>query len=134
MRDIGGIIVIDFIDMLHHRNRSLVFNKLLECLEYDRTKHQLSEVTSLGLVQMTRKKIGLGLFESFSAVCSGCMGQGWKIKDNIPYKVDDIKKTLNGASSNVQDSEQYTPATITQEARNALFRIAASTVEKKPPA
>jgi ribonuclease E len=59
LRDIGGIIVIDFIDMVLESNRDLVVRRLLECLGRDRTKHQVAEVTSLGLVQMTRKRVGL---------------------------------------------------------------------------
>ena len=61
LRDIGGIIVVDFIDMVLEINRDLVLRRLVECLSRDRTKHQVAEVTSLGLVQMTRKKLGLGL-------------------------------------------------------------------------
>ena len=60
LRDIGGIIVIDFIDMVLESNRDLVLRRLLECLGRDRTKHQVAEVTSLGLVQMTRKRVGAG--------------------------------------------------------------------------
>ena len=66
LRDIGGIIVIDFIDMVLESNRDLVLRRLVECLGRDRTKHQVAEVTSLGLVQMTRKRIGPGLLEAFS--------------------------------------------------------------------
>ena len=66
LRDIGGIIVIDFIDMVLESNRDLVVRRLLECLGRDRTKHQVAEVTSLGLVQMTRKRVGSGLIEVFS--------------------------------------------------------------------
>ncbi|MEL0237150.1 MAG: ribonuclease E/G, partial [Aquiluna sp.] len=69
LRDIGGIVVIDFIDMIQESNQELVRKRLLECLSRDRTKNQVGEVTSLGLVQMTRKKIGLGLLESFSVPC-----------------------------------------------------------------
>ena len=60
LRDIGGIIVVDFIDMVLESNRDLVLRRLVECLSRDRTKHQVAEVTSLGLVQMTRKSVGLG--------------------------------------------------------------------------
>ena len=76
LRDIGGIIVIDFIDMVLESNRDLVLRRLVECLGRDRTKHQVAEVTSLGLVQMTRKKLGLGLLESFSEPCDVCAGRG----------------------------------------------------------
>jgi ribonuclease E len=76
LRDIGGIIVIDFIDMVLESNRDLVVRRLLECLGRDRTKHQVAEVTSLGLVQMTRKRVGSGLIEVFSENCEHCNGRG----------------------------------------------------------
>ncbi|MEV4441114.1 Rne/Rng family ribonuclease, partial [Streptomyces sp. NPDC049577] len=76
LRDLGGIIVIDFIDMVLESNRDLVLRRLLECLGRDRTKHQVAEVTSLGLVQMTRKRVGQGLLESFSEQCVHCNGRG----------------------------------------------------------
>ena len=76
LRDIGGIIVVDFIDMVLESNRDLVLRRLVECLSRDRTKHQVAEVTSLGLVQMTRKKLGLGLLETFSEPCEHCAGRG----------------------------------------------------------
>jgi ribonuclease E len=76
LRDLGGIIVIDFIDMVLESNRELVLRRLLECLGRDRTKHQVAEVTSLGLVQMTRKRVGQGLLEAFSETCDHCNGRG----------------------------------------------------------
>ena len=76
LRDIGGIIVVDFIDMVLESNRDLVLRRLVECLGRDRTKHQVAEVTSLGLVQMTRKRIGQGLLEVFSSQCEHCGGRG----------------------------------------------------------
>ena len=79
LRDIGGIIVVDFIDMVLESNRDLVLRRLVECLGRDRTKHQVAEVTSLGLVQMTRKRIGSGLLESFSVPCEHCAGRGIKV-------------------------------------------------------
>ena len=76
LRDVGGIIVIDFIDMVLESNRDLVLRRLTECLGRDRTKHQVAEVTSLGLVQMTRKRVGEGLLEAFSETCEHCHGRG----------------------------------------------------------
>jgi ribonuclease E len=76
LRDIGGIIVIDFIDMVLESNRDLVLRRLTEALARDRTRHQVSEVTSLGLVQLTRKKLGTGLIEAFSTTCPHCAGRG----------------------------------------------------------
>jgi ribonuclease E len=79
LRDIGGIIVVDFIDMVLESNRDLVLRRLVECLGRDRTKHQVAEVTSLGLVQMTRKRIGQGLLETFSEPCEHCNGRGLRV-------------------------------------------------------
>ncbi|WP_342664651.1 Rne/Rng family ribonuclease [Jonesia quinghaiensis] len=79
LRDIGGIIVIDFIDMVLESNRDLVLRRLVECLGRDRTKHQVAEVTSLGLVQMTRKRVGQGLVEAFSTTCDHCNGRGFVV-------------------------------------------------------
>src|SRR6185503_1922531 len=76
LRDVGGIIVIDFIDMVLEANRDLVLRRLTECLARDRTRHQVAEVTSLGLVQMTRKRVGGGLLEHFSTPCEHCRGRG----------------------------------------------------------
>ncbi|MFM8502545.1 MAG: Rne/Rng family ribonuclease [Actinomycetota bacterium] len=76
LRDLGGIIVIDFIDMVLESNREQVLRRLVECLGRDRTKHQVAEVTSLGLVQMTRKRVGQGLIEAFSTTCESCAGRG----------------------------------------------------------
>ncbi|WP_449289777.1 Rne/Rng family ribonuclease [Nocardia rhizosphaerae] len=76
LRDIGGMIVVDFIDMVLESNRDLVLRRLTEALGRDRTRHQVSEVTSLGLVQMTRKKLGTGLVEAFSTTCEHCHGRG----------------------------------------------------------
>jgi ribonuclease E len=81
LRDIGGIIVIDFIDMVLPANRELLLRRLVECLGRDRTRHQVAEVTSLGLVQMTRKKIGTGLAEAFSIPCETCSGRGYHIHE-----------------------------------------------------
>jgi ribonuclease E len=80
LRDLGGMIVIDFIDMVLESNRELVLRRMLECLGRDRTKHQVAEVTSLGLVQMTRKRVGQGLFEAFSEICESCNGRGVHIR------------------------------------------------------
>jgi ribonuclease E len=88
VRDVGGIIVIDFIDMVLESNRDLVLRRLLECLARDRTKHQVAEVTSLGLVQMTRKRVGSGLLEAFSVPCEHCNGRGVMVSlepvDHVP--------------------------------------------------
>ncbi|WP_344253777.1 Rne/Rng family ribonuclease, partial [Pseudonocardia hydrocarbonoxydans] len=89
LRDIGGIIVIDFIDMVLEANRDLVLRRLTECLSRDRTRHQVAEVTSLGLVQMTRKRVGGGLLEHFSTTCEHCRGRGVLVDaDPVPEKSD----------------------------------------------
>ncbi len=97
LRDIGGIIVIDFIDMVLESNRDLVLRRLVECLGRDRTRHQVAEVTSLGLVQMTRKRVGQGLFEAFSETCDCCNGRGYIVH------TDPVEKPSNGGNDAPQD-------------------------------
>ena len=95
LRDIGGIIVVDFIDMVLESNRDLVLRRMVECLGRDRTRHQVAEVTSLGLVQMTRKRIGTGLLEAFSTDCEHCKGRGLLVHDHPiepSTKLDDDAK------------------------------------------
>ena len=87
LRDIGGIIVVDFIDMIQESNQEMVRRRLLECLSRDRTKNQVGEVTSLGLIQMTRKKIGLGLLETFSEPCECCAGRGVVVHEEPRFKM-----------------------------------------------
>lgn len=99
LRDIGGIIVVDFIDMVLESNRDLVVRRLVECLGRDRTRHQVAEVTSLGLVQMTRKRIGTGLVEAFSENCEHCHGRGVVIKDQ-PVDPDARSDDGEGRRSN----------------------------------
>lgn len=82
LRDIGGMIVVDFIDMVLEENQELVLRRLGEALAKDRTRHQLGEVTSLGLVQITRKRLGKGLVETFSTPCSECHGRGFIVHDD----------------------------------------------------
>jgi ribonuclease E len=98
LRDLGGIVVIDFIDMVLESNRELVLRRLTECLGRDRTKHQVTEITSLGLVQMTRKRIGAGLLEAFSETCDHCKGRGVLIHtEPVPEK-----RTNGGAVNQVK--------------------------------
>lgn len=102
LRDIGGMIVVDFIDMVLESNRDLVLRRLTECLGRDRTRHQVSEVTSLGLVQMTRKKLGTGLVEAFSTTCEHCHGRGIIVhSEPVEMKTADD----GGARSSQQRSE-----------------------------
>ena len=95
LRDVGGIIVVDFIDMVLESNRDLVLRRLLECLGRDRTKHQVAEVTSLGLVQMTRKRVGQGLLEAFSEPCEHCGGRGVMVQ----MEPVDLKAPKGGPSA-----------------------------------
>ncbi|MDV6302615.1 translation initiation factor IF-2 N-terminal domain-containing protein [Rhodococcus cerastii] len=101
LRDIGGMIVVDFIDMVLESNRDLVLRRLTESLGRDRTRHQVSEVTSLGLVQMTRKKLGTGLVEAFSTTCEHCQGRGIVVH---PFPID-AKPDNDGGRSNSSRSE-----------------------------
>jgi ribonuclease E len=127
LRDIGGIIVIDFIDMVLESNRDLVVQRLMECLSRDRTKHQVAEVTSLGLVQMTRKKLGLGLLETFSEACDTCQGRGVVIHGEpvTKSKTDSSPRRKKGSTKTAPRIE---PHGITEDARNAIAQIAKSTV------
>ncbi len=83
LRDIGGIIIIDFIDMLFERNQQAVVERLRAALAKDKTKSQVMEVSSLGLVQMTRKRVSGGLLDSFSETCPTCEGRGVVITHEI---------------------------------------------------
>jgi|UniRef100_UPI00404ACA97 ribonuclease E len=100
LRDLGGIVVIDFIDMVLESNRDAVLRRLVECLGRDRTKHQVAEVTSLGLVQMTRKRVGQGLIEAFSTSCDSCNGRG------IHIHMDPVKMKAPMPQVNAQSSDQ----------------------------
>lgn len=129
LRDIGGIIVVDFIDMVLESNRDLVLRRMVECLSRDRTKHQVAEVTSLGLVQMTRKKLGLGLIESFSEPCENCAGRGILVYHDPVFKhtqtPQDAPKRRRSAKA-----VQTQPHAITDESKNMLATIAASTIQR----
>lgn len=150
LRDIGGIIVVDFIDMVLESNRDLVLRRLVECLSRDRTKHQVAEVTSLGLVQMTRKKLGLGLLESFSEPCEVCAGRGIIVhhepvlKHRAPQQQPERRRNRGGGNSNgggqqqnAQPASSSAPHTgthaITDDVKNALAQIAASTIPHAEP-
>ena len=99
LRDIGGIIVVDFIDMILESNRELVTRRLTECLGRDRTKHQVAEITSLGLLQMTRKRISQGLLESFSDPCPECAGRGVVVHQELLAPTPTKGKGRRGAPS-----------------------------------
>lgn len=106
LRDIGGIIVVDFIDMTLETNREQVQRRLMECLSRDRTKHQVAEVTSLGLVQMTRKKLGVGLLETFGEVCECCGGRGMTITEEQKYKADTKSTKTKTEAKKIVDPEK----------------------------
>ncbi|MBS1905581.1 MAG: Rne/Rng family ribonuclease [Actinobacteria bacterium] len=142
LRDIGGIIVVDFIDMVLESNRDLVLRRLVECLSRDRTKHQVAEVTSLGLVQMTRKKLGLGLLETFSEPCEVCAGRGVivhhdpvvKHRATTPPQSSNRRQRGGSGAQNGGGSASAAPAApanggthgIPEGAKSALAQIAAS--------
>ncbi|MGM7665527.1 Rne/Rng family ribonuclease [Microbacterium sp. A93] len=139
LRDIGGIIVVDFIDMVLESNRDLVLRRLIECLSRDRTKHQVAEVTSLGLVQMTRKKLGLGLLETFSEACDVCAGRGVVVHHDPVVKhrsssnnggQSNNRRQRGGNSQQGQSPQAASPVThsIPEGAKSALAQIAASTL------
>ncbi|WP_243064744.1 Rne/Rng family ribonuclease [Humibacter sp. RRB41] len=139
LRDIGGIIVVDFIDMVLETNRDLVLRRLIECLSRDRTKHQVAEVTSLGLVQMTRKKLGLGLLETFSEPCEVCAGRGVIVHHDpvTRHRTQQQPERRRGGKGGGAPAAQPVngnggPHTgthaITDDAKSALAQIAASTL------
>lgn len=138
LRDIGGIIVVDFIDMVLESNRDLVLRRLIECLSRDRTKHQVAEVTSLGLVQMTRKKLGLGLLETFSEACEVCAGRGVIVHHDPVVKhrasgnggQSGNRRQRGGNGQQNQSSQQPAQVAhgIPEGAKSALAQIAASTL------
>jgi ribonuclease E len=128
LRDIGGIVVIDFIDMVLESNRDLVLRRLTECLGRDRTKHQVTEITSLGLVQMTRKRIGQGLLEAFSETCDHCKGRGVivstepvaeKVRAGVAEKVRAVAaSTLSvsaGADDDIDEIADVEPASVVED-------------------
>lgn len=136
LRDIGGIIVVDFIDMVLESNRDLVLRRLVECLSRDRTKHQVAEVTSLGLVQMTRKKLGLGLLETFSEACEVCAGRGLIVHHDPVVKhrapaagspSSSGRRPRGGAPTPPSGGSNGTHV-ITEGVKSALAQIAASTI------
>lgn len=130
LRDIGGIIVVDFIDMVLESNRDLVLRRMIECLSRDRTKHQVAEVTSLGLVQMTRKKLGLGLLESFSEQCEVCAGRGLIVHhEPVHREAAPQQRAHSKRSKNSNSHQQVQPHAITDGAKNMLAQVAASTLQ-----
>ena len=139
LRDMGGIIVIDFIDMTLEANRELVLRRLVECLGRDRTKHQVAEVTSLGLVQMTRKRVGQGLIEAFSTTCESCGGRGIHIHSEPVNKVA-LEKDMEQRYSNTSkaanddaDDEDSDDADI-EETSNSLDKSSDDEVVEEAPA
>ncbi|MEV6489548.1 Rne/Rng family ribonuclease, partial [Actinoplanes sp. NPDC051633] len=144
LRDLGGIVVIDFIDMVLESNRELVLRRLTECLGRDRTKHQVTEITSLGLVQMTRKRIGAGLLEAFSETCDHCKGRGLVIHtEPVPEKrssgaVNQVKAvaaaTTKEAPARSRRRRGSEPAVDVVEEAPAVEEIAATEAEQTQPA
>jgi ribonuclease E len=145
LRDIGGIIVVDFIDMVLESNRDLVLRRLIECLSRDRTKHQVAEVTSLGLVQMTRKKLGIGLLEAFSEPCEACAARGVIVHhepvlrnkhitndDREPKQQKDQQRKRDRNKGKESNRQVEVAKVVTAESASALNsvigKIAASTV------
>jgi ribonuclease E len=134
LRDLGGIIVIDFIDMVLESNREQVLRRLVECLGRDRTKHQVAEVTSLGLVQMTRKRVGQGLIEAFSTTCDSCAGRGIHIHME-PIKIKattvPVAKGLEAESDIDSNADSDTETFENQEPAQTQAEPAPSGARKK---
>ncbi len=137
LRDIGGMVMIDYVDMVMPANRDLVLRRLVECLARDRTKHQVAEVTSLGLVQMTRKRVGQGLVEAFSEECPTCKGRGFILHDEPtvsseyadPYALkggDPFIKTNKHGHGSLADPIPTTKQESSADVRAKLAKIAAA--------
>jgi ribonuclease E len=132
LRDLGGIIVIDFIDMVLESNREQVLRRLVECLGRDRTKHQVAEVTSLGLVQMTRKRVGQGLIEAFSTTCDSCAGRGIHIHmEPIKIKATPVPVAKEVETNSNTDSDTEFAETPAQNQVESPAQPAASGPRKK---
>ncbi|HEY7854676.1 MAG TPA: Rne/Rng family ribonuclease [Aquiluna sp.] len=134
LRDIGGIIVVDFIDMIQESNQEMVRRRLLECLSRDRTKNQVGEVTSLGLIQMTRKKIGLGLLETFSEPCECCAGRGVVVHEEPRFKMPET--IAKKGKKREKTKPEVVKKVVTQEQADAfksvVNRIAAAGLSEEP--
>lgn len=135
LRDIGGMVMIDYVDMVMPANRDLVLRRLVECLARDRTKHQVAEVTSLGLVQMTRKRIGQGLVEAFSEECPTCKGRGFILHDEptVSAEFDDPYALKGGdpfvkTNKHGQGTQVQAPQGSSADVRAKLAQIAAAAV------
>jgi ribonuclease E len=133
LRDMGGIVVIDFIDMTLESNRDLVLRRLIECLGRDRTKHQVAEVTSLGLVQMTRKRVGQGLIEAFSTTCESCGGRGIHIHSEPVTKVA-LDKDMEQRYVPQVHEEETEPVDSAEPADTEVIAEIAEVAEVKAPA
>jgi ribonuclease E len=131
LRDLGGIIVIDFIDMVLESNRELVLRRLTECLGRDRTKHQVTEITSLGLVQMTRKRVGQGLLEAFSETCEVCKGRGLIIHTE---PVPERRGPVRSSTPAVPAADVDEPAEGTRGGRRRGRRATVAGDSASPPA
>jgi ribonuclease E len=123
LRDIGGIVVVDFIDMIHESNQEMVRRRLLECLSRDRTKNQVSEITSLGLVQMTRKKIGVGLLETFGETCECCGGRGVMVHDEPRFKMPEQSSSSQKRGKKKEKSEVVVKKVVTAEQADVLKNV-----------
>ena len=135
LRDIGGIVIIDFVDMVLESNRDLVLRRLVECLGRDRTRHQVTEITSLGLVQMTRKRVGEGLVEAFSSSCEACEGRGFIVHQH-PVETSGAEQGSKGAKGSKKQQKKAEPRRIEdnadhERAKEALSAIAAASTRKE---
>ena len=130
LRDLGGIVVIDFIDMVLESNRDAVLRRLVEALGRDRTKHQVAEVTSLGLVQMTRKRVGQGLIEAFSTTCDSCNGRGIHVHMD-PVKMKAPMPQVNSQSPDVEIDESINSEVTTDEDSDAEPEIVAPKAKRR---
>ena len=122
LRDIGGIIVIDFIDMAIQRNRGEVVRVFNDALARDRTRTQVFGISDLGLLQMTRKRVSEGLLEAFSEMCPNCEGRGIILAD-----LDAPGAAVPAAA------EQPAPGPVEQPPAGRVDETVAGAEEEQPP-
>jgi ribonuclease E len=140
LKDIGGIIVVDFIDMIKKENQKKVLDRIVECLTHDRTKYQVSDITQMGLVQITRKRIGTGLIEAFSTVCEHCEGRGYMIQNQPVERINSALGDFDNSNNDHSKDKQIdvpevkvvggTKSKPNSDAMKVLTEIAAAKIDK----
>ena len=114
LRDIGGLVVIDYIDLQEAVNRKKVHNELFEHLKRDRAKVSLSEFSNFGLLEMTRQRIRLSLMHSVKDECNSCNGSGWILsKDTLITKLENWLKRFRAKNNDRRLVIKMNPEVVT---------------------